>query len=204
MSRLTTVAIGVLGSALLAVSWGCSEPASSPDPSPPVESNETPDTPSQPESVTTPVAEPADDEVSTETRESPAEPLTLETFPMPAGTSLVMTNADVRSMMLRGPNTLDDYVQFFESKLPELGWKKDEQQSEIVESVGFLDFTKGELRFTLTLNPDNDGETMAITAVGPGISVPEDEEDEFPDDAEFDAEGLEEEEFDEDSGDENS
>ena len=104
-----------------------------------------------------------------------AEPLTVESTPRPEGTEFVMATADTRTIMLRGPALLDASKTFFETELAKLGWQKDESSSEVTDGVGFLDFSSGDLRVTVTLNPDRDGKTMTYMLQGSGISVPEEE-----------------------------
>ena len=105
-----------------------------------------------------------------------AEPIGLKDFPKPEGTEVTMTTADTRTIMMRGPNEFDAHRKFYETKLGELGWTKNDAKSEVVEGIGFLEFEKGKLSITITLNPARDGKAMTIFAQGTGVSVPEENE----------------------------
>ena len=158
---------GVLGILSAAFLGGCSEKSEStvtsdPDPKEPVPA---PTTDEQPPAPALPSSS------------GDAEPISLETFSIPEGAKLVMTVHETRTIMLRGPDNLENNVRHFETTLAKLGWSKNEATSEILEGVGFLGFTKGALAITITLNPDSGRDTMAIMAQGSGISVPEDTED---------------------------
>lgn len=111
-------------------------------------------------------------------KESPddvkAEPIALADFPMPEGVQVASTFADTGTIMMRGPNKLDEQFKFYETTLGGKGWKKNEQESEIVDGVGFLQLNKGTLSIDITFNPSNDGKKMSIFAQGSGVSVPED------------------------------
>lgn len=50
-----------------------------------------------------------------------AEPIALKDFPIPGEAKVIDTTAETRTIMMRGPNTLDVYSKFFETKLGELG-----------------------------------------------------------------------------------
>ncbi len=116
------------------------------------------------------------EETKASANEGKAEPLTMDTVPMPEGAKLVMTARDTRTIMLRGANDLEKVKHHFETRLGKLGWQKDLANSEVVDGVGFLEFKKGDLKVTVTLNPDSDGQTMAYILQGSGIDAPEEED----------------------------
>ncbi|MFQ5733818.1 MAG: hypothetical protein ACE5KM_17915 [Planctomycetaceae bacterium] len=81
-------------------------------------------------------------------------------------------------MMMRGPNTLDDYLKFYTSKLRAQGWTKATSEPEALDGVGFLEMKKGGLTVRITMNPSRDGKSMTLFAAGTGISIPKEKDDE--------------------------
>jgi hypothetical protein len=104
-----------------------------------------------------------------------AEPITVESAPRPEGAELVMATADTRAIMLRGPVLLEASKEFYETELAKLGWQIDAASSEVADGVGFLDFRSGELKLTVTLNPERDGKTMTYILQGSGVEVADEE-----------------------------
>lgn len=99
-----------------------------------------------------------------------AEPIQAADFPKPEGAGESIMTADTSTVMFHMEGNVDTLVDFYTAELEKLGWKKD-PGSEIADGVAFLDFTKGKLSITVTLNP---GDTSVTTiAQGSGIHVPE-------------------------------
>lgn len=107
-----------------------------------------------------------------------AAPLTVDTVPKPEGAEIVLTVSDTRTIMMRGSNDLAKMKSFFETKLAALGWKKDDAKSEVVDGVGFLEFTNEGLQITVTLNPEREGKSMTYIVQGSGVEVPAEKEEE--------------------------
>jgi hypothetical protein len=105
-----------------------------------------------------------------------ADPIAQADFPMPDGVKVVATFSETRTISMRGPNKLDEYLKFYETKLGDKGWKKNAAKSETVEGVGYLELDKGKLTIGITLNPSRDGKTMTIMAQGSGVSVPKEKD----------------------------
>lgn len=113
----------------------------------------------------------------------PLEPIAAEQFPKPANAEKPMYTSDTSTVMFHQEGTVDAQVTFYTDELEKLGWAK-KDSSEVVDGVAFMDFEKGSLGITITINPLREGMITTI-AQGNGLSVPaslEQDEDEFEDD----------------------
>jgi len=124
-----------------------------------------------------PAANTGNDPNSKTPTDAKAEPIALKDFPMPEGVKVSTTFAETRTIMMRGPNKLDEHRKFYEDKLGGQGWKTNAAESEIVDGVGYLKLDKGKLSIGITFNPSRDGKTMTIMAQGSGVLVPPEKED---------------------------
>ena len=102
---------------------------------------------------------------------TPAEPISAESFPKPENAETPMYTSDTNTILFHQEGTVDDQAKFYTEQLEKLGWKKD-PSSEVSDGVAFLDFSKGSLSITLTINPLREGKITTI-AQGNGLSVPE-------------------------------
>ena len=102
-------------------------------------------------------------------------PIAAADFPRPENAEEPMHNADTSTILFHQQGTVADQVEFYTDQLGKLGWKK-QASSEVADDMAFLDFTKGPLSITVTINPLRDGKITTI-AQGNGLSVPADEDD---------------------------
>ena len=100
----------------------------------------------------------------------PAEPIAAEKFPRPENAEKPMYTSDTNTVMFHQPGNVDDQTKFYTEQLEKLGWKKSDS-SEVSDGVAFLDFNKGSLSITVTINPLREGMITTI-AQGSGLSVP--------------------------------
>ncbi len=129
---------------------------------------------------------------------TPAEPIVATDFPMPEKAEKPMYTSETNTIMFHQEGTVEDQATYYTEELDKLGWTK-EPSSEVSDGVAFLDFSKGDLKITVTINPLREGMFTTI-AQGSGISVPEalEADDEFEDEGD---DGDEDE--DDDDGDDN-
>lgn len=98
-------------------------------------------------------------------------PISAVDFPKPENAGKPMYLSETKTVMFHQPGTVEDQAKFYTGELGKLGWKK-LPSSVIDDGTGFLDFKKGNLAITVTINPLRDGRITTI-AKGSGISVPE-------------------------------
>ncbi|MDB4533827.1 hypothetical protein N9242_03075 [Vicingaceae bacterium] len=108
-----------------------------------------------------------------------AEPISGEKFPRPDNAEKPMYTADTNTVLFHQVGSVADQAKYYEEQLGKLEWEK-KDSSEIVDGVGYMDFTKGSLKITITINPRDD--KITTIAQGSGIIVSEELEQESMDD----------------------
>jgi len=102
-----------------------------------------------------------------------ATPIAAKDFPMPTGAGEPMLNPDTSTLMFHQEVKLNEQVKFYEDNLGKLGWKK-QDSSEVADGVAFLDFKKGKLTISVTINPTSSGsKSLTTIAQGDGIQIPQ-------------------------------
>lgn len=102
----------------------------------------------------------------------PAKPFSVQEFPIPNKARLVEARSTTGTIVLRGNDTIDSYMSFYETSFDERGWKKNESKSEMLDGFAFLQFEKDSLTIRMTFKLNTDDQSMEMTAEGTGIRVP--------------------------------